>query len=96
MKKGKLHKKGNSKVAKTLRTRKDPRVEEIYEEEVEFMCPKRGLVKQKVKIKKFKTVNSTASINTIIASDALSKVEEKDDGLSIFTGEDLDLDIQKE
>lgn len=30
---------------------------EIYETEIEFTCPVRGLVKQKVKVKKFKSVD---------------------------------------
>jgi len=32
----------------------DPSIEEIYEEEVVFNCPARGLVKQKVKVKRYK------------------------------------------
>lgn len=35
---------------------KDPMVEEIVEEWVEFICPKRGKVRQKVKIKRLKKI----------------------------------------
>lgn len=35
---------------------KDPKVEEIVEVEIEFNCPVRGLIKQKVKMKKMKKV----------------------------------------
>lgn len=37
----------------TTKPEKGPTVEKIYETEIEFMCPVRGLVKQKVKVKKY-------------------------------------------
>ncbi len=37
---------------------KDPMVEEIVEVEVEFNCPVRGKIKQKVKMKKLKKVKT--------------------------------------
>lgn len=97
MKKGKnkLNKKGNSKIAKVLRQKRDPRIEETYEEEIQFMCPKRGLVKQKVKIKKYKTLTQYTPVNTVLSSDTLSMVEQKDDGLSMFGAEDVDLEKEE-
>ena len=34
---------------------KGPKIESTYETEIEFMCPVRGLVKQKVKVKKYQS-----------------------------------------
>ena len=36
---------------------KDPTIEEIVETEIEFMCPIRGLIKQKVKVKRLKKLS---------------------------------------
>ena len=47
-------KKAKSKIVSKSKPKRDPRIEEIYEEEVTFQCPVRGLVRQKVKIKRFK------------------------------------------
>jgi hypothetical protein len=70
---------------------KDPRLEDTYETEIEFLCPIRGLVKQKVKIKKFKPLTIEQQRQMLIG-DSLSDLEEKDDGLSIYneneTGEE--------
>ena len=71
------------------KVRMDPRVEEIYEEIVEFMCPVRGLVKQKVKIKRYKYLVSTVK-PILDASDLAAKIEEKDDGLSIYSSPTLE------
>ena len=68
--------------------RKDPRVEEIYEEEITFTCPVRGLVKQKVKVKRFKTFGEQTK-HLLSTSDAIDKLEEADDGLAMYSdGED--------
>lgn len=51
-------KKKNNKIVQTRKRKTmnlDPNVEEIYEEIVTFNCPTRGLVKQKVKIKRYKS-----------------------------------------
>jgi hypothetical protein len=72
--------------------KKDPRIEEIYEEEVEFMCPVRGLVKQKVKIKRFKPATELDARQRLMISinELTAKLEEADDGLSIYSdGEEL-------
>ena len=37
----------------TTKSEKKPVLEKTYETEIEFMCPVRGLVKQKVKVKKY-------------------------------------------
>jgi len=70
---------------------KDPRLEEVYEQEVTFMCPKRGLVTQKVKIHKFKPAASNENgKHILLSSDSIDRLEEKDDGLSIYSdGEEL-------
>ena len=43
----------------------DPLVEEEYYKEIEFTCPKRGKVKQRVKIKKYKTVKEAMANNYV-------------------------------
>lgn len=41
---------------------KDPMVEEVVEVEVEFNCPVRGKIKQKVKMKKLKKVKTEEKV----------------------------------
>jgi hypothetical protein len=80
-------------VVKSSKARKDPRIEEEYFEEVEFTCPVRGKVKQKVKIKKFKSFGEVAKLDQLAASRSkLDELEKKDDGLSIYGDGDLDVD----
>jgi hypothetical protein len=71
--------------------KRDPRIEEIYEEEVTFTCPVRGLVKQKVKVKRFKPLAEQESKHLVVSiTELVDKLEEKDDGLSIYSdGEEL-------
>jgi hypothetical protein len=76
--------KGKVKSTAPKAPRKDPRVKEVYEEEIEFMCPVRGLIKQKVKVRKFKQLSSEQRFVTE-AADPLADVESKDDGLSIYS-----------
>jgi hypothetical protein len=73
------------------RPAKDPRLEEVYEQEVTFMCPKRGKVTQKVKIHRFKPAATNENGKHILLSnDSIDRLEEKDDGLSIYSdGEEL-------
>lgn len=84
--------KGNVKAApaktKVAGPRKDPRVKEIYEEEIEFMCPIRGLVKQKVKVRKFRPLGFEQR-QLMGNSDTLADIESKDDGLSIYSEDDV-------
>ena len=72
--------------------RLDPRIEEIYEKEVEFICPMRGLVKQKVKIKRFKSLMQTTTVHTVPTTDTLNELESQDDGLSQFAGNDEEVE----
>lgn len=71
--------------------KKDPRIEETYTEEVEFMCPVRGLIKQKVKVKRFKPLNQQDPKYRIVTIDELAaKLDTEDDGMSIYSdGEEL-------
>lgn len=58
---------GRVKGSKNKKTnKKDPSVEEIVEVEIEYVCPKRGKVKEKVKVKRLKSfkVDSSQMINT--------------------------------
>lgn len=76
----------------TKKVAKDPRIEEVYEQEVTFTCPVRGKVTQKVKIKRYKALSEQASKHILQSSDSIDRLEEQDDGLSIYSdGEDLGL-----
>jgi hypothetical protein len=76
--------KGKVKAKAATKAPKDPRIQEIFEEEIEYMCPVRGLVKQKVKVRKFKPLSSQV-LQPIAAGDPLADIESKDDGLSIYS-----------
>lgn len=41
-------------IVPTVKPEKGPVPENIYETEIEFICPVRGLVKQKVKVKRYR------------------------------------------
>lgn len=84
-------KKAKPKAAAPAKPKRDPRIEEVYEEEVTFRCPTRGLIKQKVKIKRFKPLAEQESKHLIASiSELVDKLEEQDDGLSIYSdGEEL-------
>lgn len=69
----------------------DPNVEDEAFEEIEFNCPVRGKVKQKVKVKKLKS-REYGDTQVLRANDANAEIEERDDGLSIFTEEELGKD----
>jgi hypothetical protein len=64
--------------------RVDPRVEKVYEETVTFTCPVRGLVKQKVKIKRYKPLSEIGEKHIVQADELIDKIENEDDGLSIY------------
>jgi|GEM_PF-6380019 len=67
----------------------DPRIEEVYEQEVKFLCPKRGWVTQKVKVKRYKTVVEGDPKHTIRPeNDVIEKLESDDDGLQIYNEEE--------
>ena len=74
--------------------RKDPRIECTYEEVVEFMCPVRGLVKQKVKIKRYKPLSEGSDKHVLAPGSFVDAIEKQDDGLSIY--KDGDPEVEKE
>lgn len=57
---------------------KDPNIEDIIEVEIEFMCPKRGKVKQKVKVKKMKKVASGVVKKFMGISSVIDDIEQED------------------
>ena len=76
---------------KLIKEKLDPRIEKIYEREITFDCPVRGLVTQKVKVKRYKPLAEQHQKQPISsASEVVDKLEEKDSGLSIYNdGEEL-------
>lgn len=54
----------------------DPHVEEIVEVEIEYVCPKRGKVKQKVKMKKLKPIK-VDYLDQIAINDSLADLEKQ-------------------
>ena len=90
-KKKQKNKKQKAKTVSSTKTptqRKDPRIEKVYEKEVEFVCPVRGKVKQIVKIKKYKTLGESPIREVARSSDPLMDLDKIDDGLSIYAEDD--------
>jgi hypothetical protein len=87
------YKNSKSKVKHVVKAKpkRDPRIEEIYEEIVTFTCPVRGLVTQKVKVKRFKPLGEQLEKHLVVSiGELVDQLEEKDDGLSIYSdGEEL-------
>jgi hypothetical protein len=75
--------------------KRDPRIEEEYYEIVEFICPVRGLVKQKVKVKRFKPLAEQMTKHLVASvGDLVDQLDEKDDGLAIYSdGEELGIAV---
>lgn len=80
-----------TKGVRTVASSKDPRVQEVYEEIVTFNCPVRGKVSQKVKVVRYKSlIDQSNSKHILDSKDPLDRIENQDDGLSIYNdGEDL-------
>jgi hypothetical protein len=71
----------------------DPNVLEEYEETITFECPIRGLVTQKVKVKKYRSEQDKYKAALISKEEEfISSVEGEDDGLSIYSEEDMEKD----
>jgi len=64
---------------------KDPTIEEIVEVEVEFNCPVRGKIKQKVKMKRLKKVKTDNRV-FVGASDLFDSLDKEDD-IAAFTSD---------
>jgi hypothetical protein len=63
----------------------DPRIEKIYEEWVEYKDPVTGkIVRQKVKITRYKPAGQQAEKHVISSSDAMDQIDNLDDGLHIY------------
>ncbi len=60
-----------AKKLKQNKEEKDPLLEDEYYEEIEFICPKRGKIKQRVKVKKYKTVKHLEKTNYILMKSSL-------------------------
>ncbi len=81
---------------KNKKERKDPRVQEVYEKEIEYVCPVRGKVKQKVKIKRYKTLAEIEQKSVIYGSSSIDHLDEKDDGLNMFGDGEVDIEPELE
>ena len=62
-------------------TTKLPAVIETYETEIEFTCPVRGLVKQKVKVKKYESVVNQSIADILQSKSVADKLDRKFSGL---------------
>lgn len=58
-------------------------LEKTYETEVEFMCPVRGLVKQKVKVKKYQSTDLKQVDNVRPSSSVSDQLDLKYSGLML-------------
>lgn len=81
---------GVAQKPKTSRTTrpKDPRVEKEYYKEIEFTCPIRGKVKQKVKITRYKPFGQMPDIKKVRVEDQSQMIDDLDDGLNIYADKD--------
>ena len=66
---------------------------EIYETEIEFTCPVRGLVKQKVKVKRFKSVELLPVADIRRSKSLTDELDLKFSGLNLDSNE---LDSEEE
>jgi hypothetical protein len=69
---------------------KEPELSEVYETEIEFTCPVRGLVKQKVKVKRYKSVSNQPVEDILPSKNIADKLDQKYSGL-ILEDESVDL-----
>ncbi len=82
--------KQNNPMKETRKVKADHRVDYTYEQNVTFICPKRGRVTQKVMIKRFKTLGEMAAKQILAPDAAIDKLENTDDGLGIY-GDDVEV-----
>lgn len=75
--------------------RRQPKVDndlvEIVEEEIEFNCPVRGRIKQKVKVKRLKAVK-VHQLDVVATSDAAEAIDAMDDGLEIYSNSEEEVE----
>lgn len=62
---------------------KGPVLESTYETEIEFMCPVRGLVKQKVKVKRYQGSIPTPIVDIRPSSALTDQLDAKHSGLML-------------
>jgi len=65
----------------TIKPEKKPVLEKTYETEIEFMCPVRGLVKQKVKVKKYQGSEFESIDEVRQSSNLTDQLDQKYSGL---------------
>jgi hypothetical protein len=58
-----------------------PVLEETYETEIEFTCPVRGLVKQKVKVKRYQGCTPAPDVDILPSKSVTDKLDMKYSGL---------------
>lgn len=73
--------KGAKNKKKTNHVFQDPQVEEVVEEWVEYNCPKRGKVRQLVKVKRLKKVKTEQKV-FVGARDLIEDIEAREDDIS--------------
>lgn len=70
--------KGSKGGSKKKHVFQDPQIEEIVDVEIEFICPIRGKVKQKVKMKRLKKVAPNENRTFMGASSLIDDLESKE------------------
>jgi hypothetical protein len=60
---------------------KGPVVSEVYETEIEYTCPVRGKVKQKVKVQRFASVEQTPAADILTGNSLADKLDVQYSGL---------------
>ena len=71
------------KVIQQQQSEKEPVLESTYETEIEFVCPVRGLVKQKVKVKRYQGCQPTPIVDIRPSNSLADQLDIKYSGLML-------------
>lgn len=75
----------------------DPRIEKVYEEWVEYKDPVTGkMVKQKVKITRYKPAGQLEEKHIITSKDATDEIDHLDNGLHIYSADEKESSEKEE
>lgn len=71
------------KIEPVVKPEKGPVLESTYETEIEFTCPVRGLVKQKVKVKRYQGSQPVPVVDIRPSNSLTDKLDAKHSGLML-------------
>ena len=77
-------KKPQTKQKAKPKAKKDPRIEREYYTEIEFTCPVRGKVKQKVKVKRYRSILKPLDTVPVSINSGEEEIDAADSGMHVF------------